>query len=749
MNIFKNRPLCLATVCFILVGFVCLLLPLVVKIIFGCCFLVGAVVFLVLTIRGRRTLTVFLLLLLCGVQCILSCLAINLPLSRTEKLNQTTAATDAYVKNVLHKGDGYFIYSVKTISVAGETFGTTCSVTTNVAMNPGQRFTADLTYYTYSPAEVLTHSYDFANGIYCEAEAESDITFTGTKSSPFILASKCRDFLSAFLDRSFSTDAAALLRAMLLGDRTGLSPQTSLSFYRTGITHLLALSGTHITMLTAAILRILTLLRVPNRPRIVITIVFVILYSMLVGMPLSILRASCMAIVLLLGMLIRRERDALTSLSFAILVILLFSPRAILDVGFWMSATATLGILIAFEYKIGVIQKEGWYFRILNIFLASLVMTLSASLFTLPITAFIFGELSLLSLPANLIFPSLMNLLIYLGLTAIPLPFLRPLTNFAVDGYLWALGKFGSVRGIILSLEGIPFRIFLVLTTIAVLILLIAKLRRPKRMLIPIGILFAGMLISTAIPHIILRKTEAISYISDAKYNDFVVTQSDGRNMVYVSSSFSSFDAGSLAVELHTHGIHEVDILCFSHYHSNFSSYLKRLSGEILISEIMFPPAYNETEKLYANETVTACVELGYSLSHFTWETPLRCGNATMTTLPRSLTDEHGNHAAIGATFTLGEHNICCLSAGYYQSLPMSQAEEVLNALQSNILIFGNHGNARQRSLPAVYPLDEHVTTIVFRTSDKRMIFDRDKGEDIEFQRCEKHYGVQNMRFKN
>ncbi len=726
MNLFKNRPLCLATVFFVLTGFSCLLMPLGAKVALGGILLIASATLLCVRIRRKHSFTGVILLSLCTLQCLLSCLAIDLPLARAGRLEGEPHRTTAYVTEVVHSSDDYHSYTIRTILVDGSKQSLTFSMSCDTPLQIGDRFSAELSYHALDPDQIFYNSYAFAGGKHGEATAASDITVEGVKNTPFIFASKCRNFLCSVLDTRFSSDGAALLRAMLLGDRSGLSPKTSLSFERAGVTHLLALSGMHITLLSLAVRKFLNLLGLPNKVKLSVAILFVILYSLLVGMPLSILRAAGMTILLLLGGLIRRERDAVTSLSASVLIILLVSPRAILDLGFWLSVTATLGILLSLEYRIGFVKGRGFVLRLLRLLLSPLIMTVSASLFTLPITAFAFGAISLLSIPANLIFPSVLNYIIYLGLLALPIPFLRPLVNLAVDGYLGLLDIITQPRGITLSLEPVIFRILLLIIILLTVILLAARIEKPRRLLISIAALALSAVIAVGVPYIRLRCETSLTYISDENYNDYVIVKDDGYNLVYVSSYLSSYNATRLLYELYEMNIYEIDMLFISHYHSGIREYIDRIAGSVLVYEMAMPPAYSPEEGEIRKDAEQTCLEYDIPLHLLPYESTIQCGEALLTVLPRSIYDGD-HHAKSAMTIDLGGHSFYYAPGGYYHSV--SNVEKALEPLTCDTLIFGTHGTALDRKSVHIYPLDEHVSTVLYGYPDGSMAGDDREAE--------------------
>ncbi len=725
MNIFKYRPLLLVSVFFVAIGFLCLRITTIPKLILGGILLIAALVLFFVYLSRKKLLLVAVLLFACAFQCALSLLSIDLPYSKASQYSGEEYETEAYVYTCITSSDGYYCYGIKTVSIDGKKTRLTLSFSTDEPLELGQRFTGTLNIFGYPPEVVPNETYLYASGIHGESYAEDEITCIGKTTTPYILASKCRETLAGFLDARFSEDTAALLRAMILGDRSGMSAQTSLTFHRTGITHLLALSGTHITLLTFAVLRFLGWIRVPKKAAAPIAIVFVLAYSLLVGLPLSILRAAGMSIVLLIGYFIRRERDAFTSLAFSVVLILICSPRAILDIGFWLSAFATLGILVTTEYKIGKLSKRGFFFRLLQDFISLCLMTVFASLFTLPIVSFLFGEISLLSLPANLIFPSLLNFIIYLGLAALPLPFLRPLTNLATDLYLGALAKFSGIHGVMVKLTDTPYRVLLMITFTLILLLLIVRLKRLRSFLISFGVIgvFAfSTCIAALIPYLIIRTEKALTCITDVFSEDYLAAQYKGKTVVVANGYFSALYAHDLYVELNKRGIYEIDLLYIPHYHNNIPDFLYSLAGNMVVEEIALPRVYSPLEEKMNTGIDEMCETLNMERRELLPDQTLSVGEIDMTPLPRSLTKENGAHAKAALTIRMGGNKLYYASPGYHKAYPPDEMEDILAATDCNILIFGRHGTKSEREIPAVFPLDEHVEQIIFFNRDGYMV---------------------------
>jgi competence protein ComEC len=189
---------------------------------------------------------------------------------------------------------------------------------------------------------------------------------------------------------------SAIVTGIVLGDRTGIARDLRDAFAATGTAHLLAISGSNMSLVAAAVA---VALRGHARPIIVAAaaVAAVAGYSLLVGPSPSVVRAALMAAVASLGLALGRRGAAANALGAAVVAMLLLDPRALEDVGFLLSVSATAG-LIAWERPLAERMRA-----LPGALGHALAATLAASLPTIPIVAAVFGRVSLISPLANLV----------------------------------------------------------------------------------------------------------------------------------------------------------------------------------------------------------------------------------------------------------------------------------------------------------------------------------------------------------
>ena len=206
---------------------------------------------------------------------------------------------------------------------------------------------------------------------------------------------------------------APLMKALLLGDRSGLDDGIQDSFRLSGMAHLLAVSGLHIACLALVIEKLLQWLGLSRRVAIYASVVVLLCYAALIGFPASVLRALLMFISVRGAFLSGRPNDPLTSLVAAAMALLIFNPLYIADVGFQFSFGVVLGILLLSEpvtacFRLGKAAQfdrrdKQPLWRVLHNIRDTLAIGIVAQLISLPIIANTFGYVSLLSPLVNLI----------------------------------------------------------------------------------------------------------------------------------------------------------------------------------------------------------------------------------------------------------------------------------------------------------------------------------------------------------
>ncbi|HEU5288178.1 MAG TPA: ComEC/Rec2 family competence protein [Candidatus Limnocylindria bacterium] len=240
---------------------------------------------------------------------------------------------------------------------------------------------------------------------------------------------------------------SALLLGIVLGERGSVPADLSLAFARSGTTHLLAISGFNMTLVATAVSLALRGRAAPP-VRAAVAVSAIVLYSLLVGLSPSVLRAALMAAVAAVGVVSGRRAATANGLCAAIVAMLVADPSAVSDVGLQLSALATAGLVL---WQSPVASRLD---RLPGALREGIATTVAATLPTIPVVAATFGRVSVVSIVANLVcvplFPPLMLAGAATSLAgAASLDAARPVA-------LLAFGVAAALRGAVTTFASLP-----------------------------------------------------------------------------------------------------------------------------------------------------------------------------------------------------------------------------------------------------------------------------------------------------
>ncbi len=238
--------------------------------------------------------------------------------------------------------------------------------------------------------------YLLSENIHYKAYADN-VMVTGARKTLTTVLNDIRVSVGDVMERVFAADTAPLAKGMLLGDKQSLDEDIYGAFKDTGMAHVLAVSGLHAAILIAVVYGFFRLIRLGRIPTLVATLVFIAVYALVTGLTPSILRASVMAIVLLLGKYFGRQTDTLSSLALAFIISLFIHPLDLFMAGFQLSFSAVFGLLTLGSH-INRMLKKALPSRLSDMISASVGATAG----TIPILAASFNRLSVLSVIINI-----------------------------------------------------------------------------------------------------------------------------------------------------------------------------------------------------------------------------------------------------------------------------------------------------------------------------------------------------------
>ena len=243
------------------------------------------------------------------------------------------------------------------------------------------------------------------------------------------------------------SDAYAVVAAMALGDKSALTQGLKDIYSVTGASHILALSGLHLGIIYA----LLSLFVFRRRWQVLSQIVIILsiwAFVFLVGLSTSVVRSAVMLSIYALLSLGHRDRMSVNTLAFTAIVTLIISPMSLFDVGFQMSYTAVLSILLFVPLMENVFTAEYLMsHRVVRWLWGMVAVSLSAQIGTAPLIAYYFGRFSCYFLLTNFIVIPAAMLILYLSLVALLMPSFAYILFEIVAVLNGLLAKMASIPG--------------------------------------------------------------------------------------------------------------------------------------------------------------------------------------------------------------------------------------------------------------------------------------------------------------
>ncbi len=273
---------------------------------------------------------------------------------------------------------------------------------TSIFVNAGDKISFKSKVYSVDGFEDSLKRYYMSEGIYLGANIyDGDEAITVLEDGSNTLACKLQQVRDEIKTRIYSVlpnEFGAVSVAMLLGDKSEVSDETLQSFRGSGVYHLFAVSGLHLSIWVLGIFSFLEKLGISKRLNSFAAILVTVVFMALTGFSPSVSRAGIMLIAVMSGNLFGRSAHTLNSLGFALFVILAVNPMSAAGVSLLLSFSATLGIVCLYPKadeiivsKLNII-KPRLLRKAVTAVISVFFVSLCAGLFTLPVSAAFFGE---------------------------------------------------------------------------------------------------------------------------------------------------------------------------------------------------------------------------------------------------------------------------------------------------------------------------------------------------------------------
>lgn len=222
-----------------------------------------------------------------------------------------------------------------------------------------------------------------------------------------------REYCDYVFHRIYNPSDASVLSAMVLGKKGDINSEIKELYQKNGISHILAISGLHISIIGVFLYTFLRNIAVVMEVRTVLAGVVMVIYGVMTGMGPSTMRAVTMFVILMASYEVRRTYDLVTALALGMLVMTMLNPRILCYSGFWLSYMAVFGIAVfAKAFKL----DRKWEHKRVGALVDAILSSMAVSYFTLPLILLFYFEYPLYSVFLNVMILPLMPVLLAGGI---------------------------------------------------------------------------------------------------------------------------------------------------------------------------------------------------------------------------------------------------------------------------------------------------------------------------------------------
>lgn len=401
------------------------------------------------------------------------------------------------------------------------------------------------------------------------------------------------------INESLPPQQAGLLNGMLIGYKQDLTEEVQDAFSDSGLSHIMAVSGSNVAFIVLPLVFLFGKLKIRQKYANIAIIMILMLFTLITGFEPSVLRAVIMAVTILIGQIIWRETEVFTSISFAALLLLLYNPGILFNIGFQLSFGATISLVLFYKYF-----KEKLSFKFLPSFIVDvLAATISAQIGVLPITVFYFNKVSVVSLISNLLVVPVVEFITILGsLMAIfgqihiVLSTLIGYVNNVLLSFVLLVTKISASMPWAVKTVTTPSIILVICYYAAIIYFFWYRPKYKAELNVKYCILTALLMFGTVVYGVLTPKALEVTFLDVGQGDCAFVRTSKGKTILIDGGGYSSAKANSTSVGenivlpfLLDFGINKLDLVIATHGHDDHIQGLKPVLKELKVDSLIIP----------------------------------------------------------------------------------------------------------------------------------------------------------------
>lgn len=563
------------------------------------------------------------------------------------------------------------------------------------AVSPGDHISGRFILRATLPGCTGESSYQTSDHTFLTAKISHKPTVEQALSLPWYgYPAMIRQNIQQVLHTCLPDDTAGFAIALLIGQKDGLDYETDTAFKVSGISHIIAVSGLHVTILFSLVYLLVWRKRWLSM---VIGLPVLFAFAAVAGFTPSIVRACIMQALMVIAMVMNKDYDPPTALGFAVLVMLFADPWTVTSVSFQLSVTCMAGIFLFAEpiqnwlmdhKRLG--RWKGRKRKIAKVFSSSVAMSLGATILVTPLCAYYFKMVSLVGVLTNLLTLWIITFVFYgvmavyaLGLVWLPM------------GKAFAMVVAWPIRYVLFAariLAAFPLAavymdsIYMVLWLIFVYILLaVFMMLKKKQVLIFSCCAALSLCLALGTSWVEPQLDECRVTVLDVGQGQCIILQSEGKTFVVDCGGDSDTKAADIAANaLLSQGIFKIDGLILTHYDRDHAAGAQYLLTRVPTRMIYLPDCMD------TDGTGDTTLSQVFSRSLVTERTQLSFGNCRITLIP-SKSDLSDNESGLCVLFQT--ENCDILITGDRSAAGERELLRMIDLPKLEVLIVGHHGS--------------------------------------------------------
>lgn len=730
MQLFKGRPLCvIITICLLIIAG-CALIPAAIGLIIPA--VAAGVLLVVIILTAKRVVDIkyTVIFLFACILITLSGIRGHLYYNKAENAFEKyygceTTANVTVVEN-LYNNRYSATMRVRINSLYGERINSYALLECDyeAGWRVGDTFELPITVHSLSELsddgfynEYSALSYGFL--AYCRSETDNG-TYLGAGKSIVrnlqdINESICADIVYYLGDRT-----GGLASALALGNERYVQDDVERDFRRTGLAHILALSGSHIILIIGTADALLCKLFIRKKLRSAVLFILVPLYVIFVMTPIPALRAGIMYMLFLLSSFFNDDSDAVTNLFLSVFIIVLIMPSAVFSASLWMSFAATLLMVLLMPFISSVLSvarsklKKKWAFDIARAVTLAAVTAILGTGANIIFSYALFGSFSVVSVVTNVIFgPVLTFLLVVYSLFVLLLgfpqivsalaPLIKAVTEFVLDLiYRVSLLKYSTI-----SLKSEYAKVICIAVFAIIVVFLIFKFKRKLLVSVPLLALTMCMVVF----HIGFATDTDVTlrYVVRGQNEQAVLMCGDEFSIIDVSDGrYSNLkEAVEIAKE---NGASEIESIALTHYHSYHLSSLRRIFDAEIVRYLILPMPSDEEDRDVLRDIMLLCEEKNVTSVILDYNSRARLSESVYYELVLNDSIKRSSHPTVAYALYIGDESIVYVGGSSNES---DEFERVLGCVEmADKVVFGRHGPIPKQKYDFAIPLGTDIYAV-------------------------------------